>query len=192
MKQNGARNKTNAGKANKDKDEMEQQEEEEYLDANYYYRSRSEQVSKNIVDHELQTHSSNNSDVTSFEQLQYESNMRKLKNDYKVREGDYIYRKYFTDDSIDPEIKELWESRKNNNNKMVIEKVQQQKQQNRNDDSKCIMVKVLMTLCVYLIQLLIKSNMFSIIILIEDIHGKQEQIKMLLNYKDLKSIDRRN
>lgn len=129
MKQNGARNKTNAGKANKDKDEMEQQEEEEYLDANYYYRSRSEQVSKNIVDHELQTHSSNNSDVTSFEQLQYESNMRKLKNDYKVREGDYIYRKYFTDDSIDPEIKELWESRKNNNNKMVIEKVQQQKQQ---------------------------------------------------------------
>lgn len=104
-------------------------EEEEYLDANYYYRSRSEQVSKNIVDHELQTHSSNNSDVTSFEQLQYESNMRKLKNDYKVREGDYIYRKYFTDDSIDPEIKELWESRKNNNNKMVIEKVQQQKQQ---------------------------------------------------------------
>lgn len=128
VKQTGASNKMIPGKATydkNDKDEMEQLEEEEYLDSDYYYRSKSEQVLKNIVDHELETRSSNNSDVTSFEQQQYESNMRKLKNDYKVREGDYIYRKYFTDDLIDPEVKELWENRKNNTNKVVIEKAEQ-------------------------------------------------------------------
>ncbi|CAK9441777.1 uncharacterized protein LODBEIA_P56450 [Lodderomyces beijingensis] len=52
----------------------------------------------------------------SFIQQQKESNLRKLKNDYKVREADQIYEKYFTDDQIDPEVKELWESRKLANN----------------------------------------------------------------------------
>ncbi|KAI5956443.1 hypothetical protein KGF54_000918 [Candida jiufengensis] len=49
---------------------------------------------------------------TSFLRQQHESNLRKLKNDYKVREADQIYEKYFVDDKIDPEVKELWESRK--------------------------------------------------------------------------------
>lgn len=34
------------------------------------------------------------------------------KNDYTFREADLIYRKYFTDDLVDPDIKALWESRK--------------------------------------------------------------------------------
>lgn len=51
--------------------------------------------------------------VISFERQQVFSNIRKRNNDYTFREGDLIYRKYFTDESIDPEIKALWASRNN-------------------------------------------------------------------------------
>lgn len=51
--------------------------------------------------------------ILSFQQQQQYSNLRKRKNDYTFREGDLIYKKYFVDDSIDPEIKALWASRNN-------------------------------------------------------------------------------
>lgn len=51
--------------------------------------------------------------TSSFHQQQQYSNLRKRKNDYTFREGDLIYKKYFVDDSIDPEIKALWASRNN-------------------------------------------------------------------------------
>lgn len=49
----------------------------------------------------------------SFQNQQHDSNIRKQQNDYTFREGDLIYRKYFVDDSIDPEVKALWDSRNN-------------------------------------------------------------------------------
>ncbi|KAK6200039.1 uncharacterized protein RJT21DRAFT_130791 [Scheffersomyces amazonensis] len=49
----------------------------------------------------------------SFARQEQFSNLRKQRNDYRVREGDNIYKKYFIDDEIDPEIKALWESRNN-------------------------------------------------------------------------------
>ncbi|KAG2734101.1 hypothetical protein G9P44_003626 [Scheffersomyces stipitis] len=52
-------------------------------------------------------------DLQSFAKEQQFSNLRKERNDYKVREGDQIYKKYFIDDSIDPEVKALWDSRPN-------------------------------------------------------------------------------
>ena len=51
--------------------------------------------------------------ILSFDEQQQYSNLRKRKNDYTFREGDLIYKKYFVDDSIDPEIKALWTSRNN-------------------------------------------------------------------------------
>lgn len=81
-------------------------------DEDYYYRKKSRLILKRLhSDNEIQTVVSNSSE-SNFQQLQNESNLRKIKNDYKVREGDQIYKKYFTDDLIDPEVKELWESRK--------------------------------------------------------------------------------
>ncbi|KAK6456863.1 uncharacterized protein RJT20DRAFT_116732 [Scheffersomyces xylosifermentans] len=53
------------------------------------------------------------SDMQSFTKQQHFSDMRKELNDYSVREGDQIYKKYFVDDSIDPEVKALWDSRPN-------------------------------------------------------------------------------
>lgn len=51
------------------------------------------------------------SSQTSFYRQQQRSNVRKRQNDYTFREADLIYKKYFVDASIDPEIKALWESR---------------------------------------------------------------------------------
>ncbi|KAI5964314.1 uncharacterized protein KGF55_002256 [Candida pseudojiufengensis] len=70
---------------------------------------------------------------SSFLRLQHESNLRKLNNNYKIREVDQIYEKYFMDDKIDPEVKELWESRKfgTNNNSHS-----NNKQQNLNNGNK--------------------------------------------------------
>ena len=53
------------------------------------------------------------SDFQTFKEQQKFSNLRKITNDYRVREGDRIYNKYFIDDSIDPEVKALWDSRNN-------------------------------------------------------------------------------
>ncbi|KAK6462625.1 hypothetical protein DFJ63DRAFT_313757 [Scheffersomyces coipomensis] len=53
------------------------------------------------------------SDLQSFTRQEKFSNLRKQRTDYRVREGDNIYKKYFIDDEIDPEIKALWESRNN-------------------------------------------------------------------------------
>ncbi|KAI5969535.1 hypothetical protein CANMA_001426 [Candida margitis] len=49
---------------------------------------------------------------SSFVRQLRESELRKLKNDYRVREIDKVYEKYFVNDQIDPEVKELWENRK--------------------------------------------------------------------------------
>lgn len=85
---------------------------ENELDEDYYYRTKSRMILKRLHNvNEIQTIVSNSSE-SNFQQLQNESNLRKIKNDYKIREGDQIYNKYFTDDLIDPEVKELWESRK--------------------------------------------------------------------------------
>lgn len=53
------------------------------------------------------------SDTQSFQKQQQRSNLRKRENDYTFREADLIYRKYFVDAEIDPEIKALWDSRHN-------------------------------------------------------------------------------
>jgi hypothetical protein len=53
------------------------------------------------------------SDFQTFKEQQKFSNLRKITSDYRVREGDRIYNKYFIDDSIDPEVKALWDSRNN-------------------------------------------------------------------------------
>ncbi|RCK57573.1 hypothetical protein Cantr_06675 [Candida viswanathii] len=99
-----------------DGEELTQQyatdEVENELEGDYYYRKKSEMILKKLhPGHEVQKVVSNSSE-SNFQQLQNESNLRRIKNDYKVREGDQIYKKYFTDDMIDPEVKELWESRK--------------------------------------------------------------------------------
>ena len=102
-----------------------------------YYRTRSEKQLKNIHDQihngsraKIRDHSdfilgddlesiqdsmlhSTTQSILSFQQQQQYSNLRKRKNDYTFREGDLIYKKYFFDDSIDPEIKALWASRNN-------------------------------------------------------------------------------
>jgi len=49
--------------------------------------------------------------LESFRTQQKISNIRKRNNNYCVREGDNVYNKYFINDSIDPEVKALWESR---------------------------------------------------------------------------------
>jgi hypothetical protein len=49
--------------------------------------------------------------LESFRTQQKISNMRKRSNNYCVREGDNVYYKYFINDSIDPEVKALWEAR---------------------------------------------------------------------------------
>lgn len=49
--------------------------------------------------------------LTSFHEQQKTSDRRKETNDYTFREGDLIYKKYIVDESIDPEIKALWNSR---------------------------------------------------------------------------------
>lgn len=54
-------------------------------------------------------------DLLSFQREQLTSDIRKRKNDYTFREGDLIYRKYFVNDSIDPEVKALWDSRQSRN-----------------------------------------------------------------------------
>ncbi|KAG7663535.1 uncharacterized protein J8A68_002919 [[Candida] subhashii] len=51
-------------------------------------------------------------EVSSFHEQQKISNLRKKHTDYKVREGDRIFEKYFMDELMDPEIKALWDSRK--------------------------------------------------------------------------------
>lgn len=51
------------------------------------------------------------SDLNSWKQNQLDA--RKAQTDYRFREGDAIYKKYFVDELINPEIKELWESRHN-------------------------------------------------------------------------------
>ncbi|EMG46483.1 hypothetical protein G210_3273 [Candida maltosa Xu316] len=103
---------------NRDYDE----EEEEEDDNDFYYRRKSELILQSMAndeneinsyitsDEDLMPSSSSICSVNNFQQLEHESNLRKIKNDYKVREGDHIYKKYFTDDMIDPEIKEGWVS----------------------------------------------------------------------------------
>lgn len=54
-------------------------------------------------------------DLLSFQREQLTSDIRKRKNDYTFREGDLIYRKYFVNDSIDPEVKALWDARQSRN-----------------------------------------------------------------------------
>lgn len=54
-------------------------------------------------------------DLLSFQREQLNSDIRKRKNDYTFREGDLIYSKYFVNDSIDPEVKALWDSRQSRN-----------------------------------------------------------------------------
>ena len=76
-----------------------------YLDDNFYFRGTNIYAKDNDTRSDLESN-------YSFLQQQKESDSRKLRNDYKVREADQIYHKYFTDDQIDPEIKELWDSRK--------------------------------------------------------------------------------
>ena len=75
------------------------------LDDNFYFRGTNIYAKDNDTRSDLESN-------YSFLQQQKESDSRKLRNDYKVREADQIYHKYFTDDQIDPEIKELWDSRK--------------------------------------------------------------------------------
>ncbi|EGW32055.1 uncharacterized protein SPAPADRAFT_71567 [Spathaspora passalidarum NRRL Y-27907] len=93
---------------------------------NYYYRKKSEQI---LARMSTSTSTSNNtgdsstpranlasvdeekeaSTMTPVPELQVGSLRKHV--DYKVREGDQIYQKYFMD-AIDPEIKELWDSRR--------------------------------------------------------------------------------
>lgn len=77
----------------------------------FYYRSNAEYNLRNhLRSRSFSTDS--NLDNASFEQQQEFSNRRKKQNDYTTREADLIYKKYFIDDEIDPDIKQLWESRK--------------------------------------------------------------------------------
>lgn len=76
-----------------------------------YYRADAEKQLQNRLNNFGDDSGSVKSDNFSFHQQQEFSNKRKDQNDYTFREADLIYRKYFIDESIDPEIKELWESR---------------------------------------------------------------------------------
>lgn len=53
---------------------------------------------------------------SSFHEQQKSSYRRRKENDYTFREGDFIYKKFLVDDSIDPEIKALWNLRTQNQN----------------------------------------------------------------------------
>lgn len=50
-------------------------------------------------------------DGSDFSQQQLFSDLRKRRNDYRVREGDNIYKKFLLDESIDPEVKAMWDAR---------------------------------------------------------------------------------
>lgn len=81
--------------------------------ADFYYRSNAEiQLRKHSQEKTILDNTSIVSNK-SFKRQQEFSFKRQLQNDYTKREGDMIYRKYFDDDEIDPEIKELWDSRHN-------------------------------------------------------------------------------
>lgn len=86
----------------------------------YYYRSKSQKLLLllNPVDEKGTStlitsldNTADSNDVESFKQQQQHSIIRKRRNDYTVREGDRIYKTYFENDAIDPEVKALWDSR---------------------------------------------------------------------------------
>lgn len=76
------------------------------------------------------------SDNLSFHHQQQRSNIRKRENDYTVREADKIYRKYFVDASIDPEIKALWDSRNKWSDTLVDVDQDDERQNNSHNTSK--------------------------------------------------------
>ncbi|KAF6044194.1 Transient receptor putative (TRP) ion channel family protein [Candida parapsilosis] len=94
-----------------DDDGMSSIGEDEFL-----FRSRGTRLADINEGSNDQINATGNSDSfsiqSSFVQQLRESELRKLKNDYRVREIDKVYEKYFVNDEIDPEVKELWESRK--------------------------------------------------------------------------------
>lgn len=86
----------------------------------YYYRSKSQRLLLLLhpVDEKRTSSLSASDDITdtsdeqgSFKEQQQNSIIRRRRNDYTVREGDRIYKRYFENDSIDPEVKALWDSR---------------------------------------------------------------------------------
>lgn len=109
-------------------------EDEDVDNENLYYRKNSERLlesekSRNnkksdspddisfmdgTTNKDLNTNSDLNSDFDecSFTKQQYYSNLRRRRNDYTFREGDLVYHKYFCDSDMDPEVQELWQSRK--------------------------------------------------------------------------------
>lgn len=127
MLQNNNQNTTyeaSFNQANADDEDEDEDEDVYYRGTNkHLYKSGSDMKrdlsGKTLRDAES-THNSiyhdddtdNTSDAqSSFYRLQQRSNVRKRQIDYTFREADLIYRKYFVDAAIDPEIKALWESR---------------------------------------------------------------------------------
>ncbi|EGV63467.1 hypothetical protein CANTEDRAFT_123782 [Yamadazyma tenuis ATCC 10573] len=78
----------------------------------FYYRSTPSSLLKNHSTSFKHPITKSMSDVESFEQQQQFSISRRSKVDYTTREADRIYQKFFVDDDIDQDVKELWESRK--------------------------------------------------------------------------------
>lgn len=78
-----------------------------------YYRSHAEKALLRVQDVEPLTQNTSritdNYDDEMFNESQMEN--RRPKTDYTTREGDRIYQKFFTNSSIDPEIRDLWLSR---------------------------------------------------------------------------------
>ena len=79
---------------------------ESVSDEDLYFRAKSAKNAQDYVPESPQV------DPEDFFTMEKYSNKRKQTTDYRVREGDYIYRKFFVDDDIDPEVKALWASRK--------------------------------------------------------------------------------
>ncbi|CAN3354316.1 hypothetical protein DICA3_B01948 [Diutina catenulata] len=95
-------------------------EDDETEGFDFYFRGKSQnnaQLSESVCSHDNSSECDSLPD--SFTAQQHDSNLRKKRTDYRVREGDRVYNKYFVDDAIDSEVKELWESRFNNPKKLA-------------------------------------------------------------------------
>lgn len=83
--------------------------------SDYYYRYNSSNINGKLAINGLDN-TSITSETESFKRLRETADERRKQNDYTTREADNIYRKFFLNDDIDEDMKQLWESRKMRSN----------------------------------------------------------------------------
>lgn len=91
--------------------EVESTQKFDESNPDYYYRYNSSHTNgKTAIN--MWDNTSIISETESFKKLRENADQRRKQNDYTTREADNIYRKYFLNDNMDEDMKQLWESRK--------------------------------------------------------------------------------